>query len=110
MDNPSTSYQQESPSTTIEREEELKVVPKRETQKTTESSDFKLKLKLPGMSALQKGFISNIFEEAIYEHKPLSIPKCHWAYRLEPTSIQVDENHRDFLFIVPYCFAQWSSP
>ena len=63
----------------------------------------------PGLNETERGFMRNIIEEAANDHDQIPIPKCHWAYKTEPTSTRIDDYAREFMYIVPYCFAKWSS-
>lgn len=67
-------------------------------------------LKLPNLMNLKFGMVRNIFEEALNDHKKIPIPKCHWAYKLEPTTINENHCERDFFYITPYIFARWATP
>lgn len=51
-----------------------------------------LKLKLPGMGRQEKGFIKNIFEEALNEHYQIPIANCDWAYKVQPMTISGNES------------------
>lgn len=78
--------------------------------KSVMPSEFKLKLKLPGLSAQDRGFMLNIFEEALNDHKQIKIPKCNWAYKLEPLTRKVSNREEKFMYIIPYCFASPATP
>ena len=66
--------------------------------------------KLPDLSHLKMRFVRNVFEEALNDHKQIPIPKCHWAYKLEPASTNVNPYDADFFYITPYIFAKWATP
>ena len=63
-------------------------------------------LNLPDLSNLKMQFVKNVFEEALNDHVKIPIPKCHWAYKLEPASTKVNPYDADFFYITPYIFAK----
>ena len=81
-----------------------------EERKLIEFAGEKLKLKLPGLDARGRGFIRNMFEEALNEHEQIPIPKRHWVYKLVPSTIKDNDREREFMFCLPYCFATAATP
>ena len=47
-------------------------------------------------------------EEA--DHMQIPVPKRNWVYKLEPTTVEENDRERDFIFVVPYCFATAATP
>ena len=72
--------------------------------------EFKLKLKLPGMSQRDKGFISDIFQEALHAHLVIKIPNCHWCYKIFPMTMSRENSGTDFRYYIPLDYAQQASP
>ena len=44
------------------------------------------------------------------KHLEISIPKIDWAYKLEAMTTKVDEYEREFMYIIPHCFAAAATP
>ena len=44
------------------------------------------------------------------DHLQIPVPKRNWVYKLEPTTIEENDRERDFIFVIPYCFATAATP